>query len=133
MGGGKRQYMTAIFAHTEEQMEVASKSLHKIKEARNGRVSTVVEEATDFYLAEMYHQKWLLQRKDDWFKALALPDTESLLNSQAACKVNAFVAGHLSASALRDSLDKYAQTGKMNNDVWSSLRTRLKMDCIGDE
>jgi peptide-methionine (S)-S-oxide reductase len=69
MGSSKRQYMSAIFAHTDEQFETASRVLHAVKESKT-RVSTAVEMATDFYEAEYYHQKWLLQRKADWFKRL---------------------------------------------------------------
>ena len=72
MGSSKRQYMSAIFAHTDEQFETASRVLHAVKQhkspAEKARVSTQVEMATDFYEGEFYHQKWLLQRKADWFK-----------------------------------------------------------------
>ena len=71
MGSSKRQYMSAIFAHTDEQFETASRVLHAVKQnkspAEKARVSTQVEMATDFYEGEFYHQKWLLQRKADWF------------------------------------------------------------------
>ena len=59
MGSPKRQYMSAIFAHTDEQFETASRVLHEVKQSKT-RVSTLVEMATDFYEGEYYHQKWLL-------------------------------------------------------------------------
>ena len=83
MGSSKRQYMSAIFAHTDEQFETASRVLHAVKESKT-RVSTAVEMATDFYEAEYYHQKWLLQRKADWFKRLDMVrgfDCESWCNA----------------------------------------------------
>jgi len=51
---------------------------------KNGRVSTVVEVATDFYDAELYHQKWQLQRKAPLFKALQLTDGTQVLDSHMA-------------------------------------------------
>jgi len=178
MCGGKRQYMSGIFAHTAEQFEAAQKVLEAEKDKRKGRLGTSLEMATDFYSAELslpcldhvtfaspvsyhlrpfisrvschlrpccrgfscavpnrrYHQKWLLQRKSDWFKAVALQDGEHLLDSEAACKVNAFVAGHLPASTLRDELDRMAQSEQLDKGVWSSLRTKLRLEgCEGDD
>mmetsp|Transcript_49735 Transcript_49735/g.75683 ORF Transcript_49735/g.75683 Transcript_49735/m.75683 type:complete len:200 (+) Transcript_49735:316-915(+) len=134
MCGSKRQYMSGIFAHTAEQFEAAQKVLEAEKDKRKGRLGTSLEMATDFYSAELYHQKWLLQRKSDWFKAVALQDGEHLLDSEAACKVNAFVAGHLPASTLRDELDRMAQSEQLDKGVWSSLRTKLRLEgCEGDD
>mmetsp|Transcript_36826 Transcript_36826/g.73814 ORF Transcript_36826/g.73814 Transcript_36826/m.73814 type:complete len:126 (+) Transcript_36826:287-664(+) len=53
MCGGKRQYMSAIFTHTPEQMAVAGEVFAVEKEKRKGRLGTAVETATDFYSAEL--------------------------------------------------------------------------------
>lgn len=44
-----------------------------------------MEMATNFYDAELYHQKWLLQRKADWFKRLEV-DALGLLDGQPASR-----------------------------------------------
>ena len=41
--------------------------------------------ATDFYDAELYHQKWLLQRKADWFERLEV-DAPGLVDGQPASR-----------------------------------------------
>lgn len=84
MGSGKRQYMSAIFAHNQEQLDIA-RAFHSRKwEEKKGRVSTVVETATDFYDAELYHQKWQLQRKAPLFKAIQLASGADVLDSPIA-------------------------------------------------
>jgi len=81
-GSGKRQYMSAIFYHSEEQEKTAQQVLSNFNTQK--RVVTVIEPATDFYDAELYHQKWLLQRRRDWFATLELMSPEDLVDGQAA-------------------------------------------------
>jgi hypothetical protein len=47
LGSGKRQYMSGIFYHTEEQKRAALAAV--AKRATQRRVATLVEPATDFY------------------------------------------------------------------------------------
>jgi methionine-S-sulfoxide reductase len=51
------QYRSAIFAHNPEQRELAEKALQKV----GGKLATYVaiEDSSDFYKAEEYHQKYL--------------------------------------------------------------------------
>ena len=50
------QYRSAIFAHTEEQKQLATKAVQD-----KGRVGSwvAVEDASDFYQAEEYHDHFL--------------------------------------------------------------------------
>jgi peptide-methionine (S)-S-oxide reductase len=52
------QYRTAIFYHTEEQKELAEKSRQKVEESGrfNKPIVTEILPASDFYMAEEYHQ-----------------------------------------------------------------------------
>lgn len=51
------QYRSAIFVYNEEQRTFAEEALRKV----GGRLTTYVaiENASDFYKAEEYHQKYL--------------------------------------------------------------------------
>lgn len=53
------QYRHGIYPTTEEQMEVARKSLSQRQEAFSRPITTEVEEADIFYPAEPYHQQYL--------------------------------------------------------------------------
>ena len=125
MGSPKRQYMSAIFAHTDEQYEIASKVLRDV-ERQKTRVSTQVEMATDFYEAEFYHQKWLLQRKADWFKRLDMVDPRELVEGEAASRLNAYVAGYISHDDMRDFASKWVKDGAASQDVFERVSFYLR-------
>jgi peptide-methionine (S)-S-oxide reductase len=59
-----RQYRSAIFTHDDEQKAAALKS--KAEQGASGRhrkpVVTVIEDASEFYEAEDYHQQYLEKR-----------------------------------------------------------------------
>ena len=59
------QYRSAIFYHTPEQEEIASKSkadLERSGRFRNKRIVTEIVRASAFYKAEEYHQKYYQKR-----------------------------------------------------------------------
>ena len=80
--------------HSAEQCSAALAALNVRPSAH-----TKLEVASDFWDAEPYHQKWLLQRKRDLFLALGmrreaelLGPVASVLNAYAADKLRADVA-----------------------------------------
>ena len=54
----KRQYMSAIFYHDEQQEELAKKSMEEAQKIGSRSITTVIEPAEEFYDAENYHQKF---------------------------------------------------------------------------
>ena len=56
------QYRTAIFTHSDEQVEIARKSLEKAQAGIGKQIVTTVEPATGFWRAEEYHQCYLQKR-----------------------------------------------------------------------
>jgi len=120
MGSSKRQYMSAIFAHTEAQYETASKILHEVKQSKT-RVSTQVEMATDFYEGEFYHQKWLLQRKADWFGRLDIHNPRDLIEGEAASRLNAYVSGYVSHDDMRVHANEWVKSGAASQDVYERV------------
>jgi peptide-methionine (S)-S-oxide reductase len=54
------QYRTAIFYHNEEQKKLAKESKKTLEDSKrfNGPIYTEITTATDFYMAEEYHQKY---------------------------------------------------------------------------
>jgi len=57
------QYRSAIFAHTEEQKQLAELACKK-----RGKIGEFVsvEMASDFYRAEEYHQKYVEKQTSSW-------------------------------------------------------------------
>ena len=58
------QYRTAIFTHSEEQAEVARRSLEREQEKHRKPIATLIEPATGFWMAEEYHQCYLEKRAE---------------------------------------------------------------------
>ena len=56
------QYRSAIFYHNEKQKETALKSKEKRQKDINKKIVTEIVKAQEFYLAEEYHQKYLMKR-----------------------------------------------------------------------
>ncbi len=56
------QYRSAIFTHGPEQEAEASASKEKVQERYRKRVVTEIEPASEFYVAEDYHQRYLEKR-----------------------------------------------------------------------
>lgn len=58
------QYRSAIFTHSDEQVEVATRSLERAQERFGGGIVTSIEPATGFWKAEEYHQCYLQKRSE---------------------------------------------------------------------
>ena len=120
----KRQYSSIIFAHNDEQSAVAEEALDPSRYPGRKGVSTVVEAASDFWDAEAYHQKWILQRKRPLMLALGLTDVAQLLERPAAV-LNAFASGRLPAEAVMDRLDGLLSAGELDGAAHGRLRAEL--------
>jgi len=58
------QYSSNIFYTTEEQKEVAEKSLEEAQSKYCSRITTKIRKATEFYPAEEYHQKYIMKKNN---------------------------------------------------------------------
>jgi len=88
-----RQYMSAIFFHDEEQKKLAETSKEAFK--TNRPITTQILPANKFYDAELYHQKYLLQRHSALCHWLDLdPEGEELLNSHVLSRINGYIGGY---------------------------------------
>jgi len=58
------QYRTAIFTHSPEQVEAATRSKERAQERFGKPIMTSVEPATGFWKAEEYHQCYLQKRQE---------------------------------------------------------------------
>ena len=102
-----RQYMSAIFFHNADQERVA-REVKAQEETRTGAVlQTEILPASQFYLAEDYHQKYALQGDrllmHDFRGMYA--DITGIVDSTAATRVNAYLYGLGSLEQLRRELD----------------------------
>ncbi|CAG9862587.1 unnamed protein product [Phyllotreta striolata] len=88
----KRQYMSLILYHDEEQKLAAENSIKSEEQKRNTKLITEVAPAGKFYPAESYHQKYRLQRHSFLCDELNLTP-QLLQTSHVAARLNGYVAG----------------------------------------
>jgi len=91
-----RQYMSAIFYQSPEQKSKAEDSM-KAEQERLGSsriIQTKILPAREFYLAEDYHQKYLLQRHSHLLEELDIEPGPELVHSHVATRLNGYLGGY---------------------------------------
>jgi hypothetical protein len=103
----RRQYMSAIFTHNDEQKKLAIGTRSREAARRNGRIYTEILPASRFHLAEAYHQKFALRGKSELLKEYEAiyPSLRDFLASTAVTRVNGYVAGYGTCESLRGEFD----------------------------
>ncbi len=101
-----RQYMYAVFYHTEEQKRLILKSRDCSLSEEGGKIFTQILPAPEFYPAEEYHQKYSLQKERTLMKVLSelYPDRRALFDSPAAARLNGYLAGYSTFEGLKGAL-----------------------------
>jgi peptide-methionine (S)-S-oxide reductase len=103
-----RQYMNAVLTYNEAQQRLALASKKQIADKIKGEVYTQVLPATEYYLAEDYHQKYYLRRVAPLYDEMRrlYPDERDFVNSTAAARLNGYLAGYGSAATFQSELDQ---------------------------
>jgi methionine-S-sulfoxide reductase len=101
-----RQYMNVIFYHNDEQKRLAEESKARVAAKTGSPVKTAILPATEFTLAEDYHQKYYLRQAPVLFQEMSryYPNLLDLVNSKAASRLNAYAAGYGSLALLEEEL-----------------------------
>ena len=101
-----RQYMNVLFYHNDEQKRLAEESKANVAAKTGSPLQTAILPATEFTLAEDYHQKYYLRQAAGIFRELShyYPNTSDLVASRAAARLNGYVAGYGSLGQLKDEL-----------------------------
>jgi peptide-methionine (S)-S-oxide reductase len=111
--------MSAVFFHNDEQKRLALETKKHEAARRNGEIFTQILPASEFYLAEDYHQKYRLRQERDLMKEFTIiyPDPRKFVDSTAAARVNGYLSGHGTSEMLQTEL----------NDLGLSLEAREKL------
>ena len=103
------QYRSVIFYHNEEQKRLAVESKEGEEAGRKGKIYTEIVPASDFYLAEAYHQKYQLQHVPALMREFnaMYHDSDGFVNSTTAARINGYIAGYGTPETLQKELNSY--------------------------
>lgn len=101
--------MSIIFYHNEKQKKIAMATRAREAAKRKQKIFTEIVPATEFYLAEAYHQKFRLRQERVLMKEFnaMYPSTNDFINSTAAARVNGYLDGYGKLGALKVEMDTY--------------------------
>ena len=101
-----RQYRSAIFFHDDQQRRLAEESKKRLQKAR--RVFTDIEPLSEFYMAEDYHQKYMLKQHSDLKGEMTklYPLHRDFVDSTAVARLNGYAGGHGSQDQLKREIDR---------------------------
>lgn len=112
MPSWKRQYMSAIFYHNDDQKRLAEKTRDREAE-KKGEIHTEIAPLSPFYLAEDYHQKYNLRQQTNLMKEFeSVYNNAEFINSTVAARTNGYVAGYGNLSQLNREIDKFGLSEK---------------------
>jgi methionine-S-sulfoxide reductase len=102
-----RQYMAAVFYHTDEQKKLALQTRDQEANRLGTKIYTEILPATEFYLAEAYHQKYYLRQVPELVKEFSAlyPDLNAFIASTAVSRVNGYIGGYGSLQNLLKEID----------------------------
>lgn len=107
----KRQYMSAIFYHDNEQKVMAEESLKKHQNKIKQTIATKIVPAATFYDAEDYHQKYLLKRNAALCESLAKSGLKNFKESHVAARLNGYCSGNGTLAAFEAECEKLGING----------------------
>jgi len=131
----RNQYRNAVFATDDEQYRLAQESAERIAKSSGRPVRTVIEPAGRFYIAEDYHQKYLLRGVEDLLREFQTiyPSDQQLVASTAAARINGFLGCNGTAEELEQNLHRLGLSRPMQERlvgyIASSCRDFRGMTC----
>ena len=119
-----RQYMSAVFYADESQERLARDVKEHLEKSLRGELRTEIIPATRFYMAEDYHQKYILQGDrllNREFRVM-YPEFAEFVDSAAAAKVNGYLYGCGSLEQVRTELSSLGLSVKGGEHLLSRVR-----------
>lgn len=117
----RRQYISLIVYHSEEQKVLAQNSLQIAKQKIKDEVHTEVVPQGKYYEAEDYHQKYLLQQHPWLVRSMHMEN--NLVRSHACAKINGYL-GHY--GSLDELQNEGAKLG-LNDEMIAYVRKQVHL------
>jgi len=123
-----RQYMSAIFYHNDQQRDVAIKTRDQVQAKLQRTIYTEITPATEFYLAEDYHQKYYLRSSPGMLKCVKYSTVRELVDSPIAARLNGYVGGYGSAEQLQREIDSFGLTEQARKQLQRIVEGQIGLD-----
>jgi len=117
-----RQYMSAIFCTSEEELKKAQESLVAAQGQQGKKeIHTVIQMGGVFFQAEDYHQKYMLQKHPDLLACLGLARGPGLNSSCLATRLNGYVGGYGSKEKFLQEIPQLGLSDQASQIVLEAL------------
>jgi peptide-methionine (S)-S-oxide reductase len=121
------QYKSIIFYHNEEQKRLALETKARVEAELKASVLTEIIPASEFYLAEAYHQKYYLQGVPQFKQEFGAiyPSTDDFIASTSAARVNGYLGGNGTVASLQAEIESFGLSPEAKQkllDIVSSLK-----------
>jgi peptide-methionine (S)-S-oxide reductase len=120
----KRQYMSAIFFHNEDQKRLALETRDRKAATVKGKIVTEIIPFAEFYLAEDYHQKYYLQQVPALMREFSAtyPAVQDFIDSTAVARVNGYIGGYGSPESLKGEIDSLGLSPVAKQQIQERVR-----------
>ena len=114
-----RQYMSAIFYGDQNQLAMAKESMAREEKRSGKKIHTRILPAEMFYLAETYHQKYILKQDSFFIRQIRrmYPNEEAITGSTVAARLNGYLGGNGTLALLEKELEAYGLTDEARNKL----------------
>ena len=121
-----RQYMSIIFYHNDGQKKLATESKDREEAKLKTKVFTEIRPATEFYLAEAYHQKYYLRQVPELMKDFnaMYPHIDDFVASTAAARINGYLGGYGTLESLEKELDSFGLSPEASEKLLATVKQR---------
>jgi peptide-methionine (S)-S-oxide reductase len=120
----KKQYMSVIFYHDTEQKEMALRTKEEMTKLKNQKIQTEILEAKEFYNAEDYHQKYMLQHHPWLLESLDINPGDDLIQSHVAARLNGYIGGYGKTGDFNNEAPKLGLNEKMSEYVMRKMTSK---------
>jgi hypothetical protein len=119
--------MTAVFYENEEQKRLAFETRDREAARHGAAIVTAILPATEFTIAEDYHQKHSLRRGAELMRDMRrmYANDADFVNSTTAARLNGYLGGFGSRATFEKEVDSYglsADGRRVLNDIGQRMR-----------
>lgn len=124
-----RQYMSVIFYHNEEQKTLAEATMKEEQKNHKTPIATSILPMKEFYEAEDYHQKYILQRHAPVINALDIDPGEELISCHVAARINGYIGGYGTMSMFDQEWSRWGITEKTAEYIRKQMISSFRANC----